>query len=82
MVDPTATHRCAADDCDEQISHDHLMCRIHWYRVPQDIRNEVWRTFRRIHRDQASYIEARNEAIASLRPDAAPAAPSSQGDLF
>lgn len=73
---------CAADGCDVIVSADHLMCKAHWYRVPQHLRNEVWQTWRRARREPEAYREAREAAIASLRPGARHEAPKPQGSLF
>jgi hypothetical protein len=38
------------------------MCRTHWFRVPKDLRDTIWRT---VKTDFARYWDARNEAIAA-----------------
>lgn len=39
-------HPCRATDC-KQLVHDRLlMCRRHWYLVPQELRYEIWRTYK------------------------------------
>lgn len=77
---------CAATGCTEQVSAEFLMCRNHWFRVPQDIRNKVFQTWRRARRDPEAYQEARSEAIAAAaaytpRPKPAPPEPK-QGSLL
>lgn len=40
------SHRCAAPGCDLVIADRLLMCRPHWFKVPEDIRRRIWRTYR------------------------------------
>lgn len=37
---------CAALGCDTQAGPAQLMCRKHWYQVPQAVRDEVWAAWR------------------------------------
>lgn len=37
---------CQVPRCDEQIDPSRLMCRGHWYRVPKQLRDRVWATWR------------------------------------
>jgi len=32
--------------CNEEIDTSRLMCRHHWYRVPKQLRDHVWATWR------------------------------------
>jgi hypothetical protein len=36
------THACLPPVCARQVSADQLMCREHWYMVPNAIRTAVW----------------------------------------
>jgi hypothetical protein len=36
---------CQVPGCDEQIDPSRLMCRGHWYRVPKQLRDQVWATW-------------------------------------
>jgi len=38
--------RCPVTGCEEQIDPSRLMCRKHWYRVPRQLRDRVWATWR------------------------------------
>jgi hypothetical protein len=35
-------HECPATSCTREVSVDMLMCRQHWYMVPQALRTAVW----------------------------------------
>ena len=59
-------HSCAAPACESQVPNDWLMCKRHWYKVPKDLRDEVWATWRNVKRDPESYRDARERAIKSL----------------
>jgi hypothetical protein len=37
---------CQVPRCDEQIDPSRLMCRGHWYRVPKQLCDRVWATWR------------------------------------
>lgn len=47
-----------------------LMCRAHWWRVPRDIQNEVWRCYRKgqeIRKDPSpEYLAAMAAAIDAV----------------
>lgn len=43
---PQPARRCAVSGCSEQIDPSRLMCRDHWYRVPRQLRDLVWATWR------------------------------------
>ena len=36
---------CQVPSCNEQIDPSRLMCRHHWYRVPKQLRDQVWATW-------------------------------------
>jgi hypothetical protein len=59
-------HDCAAPGCRKSVKSDQLMCKRHWYKVPKDLRDEVWATWRNVKRDRESYHDARDRAIKSL----------------
>lgn len=59
-------HECAAQGCTQRVTNDMLMCKHHWFKVPSDIRNKVWATWRNVKHDRQAYEEARDEAIKSL----------------
>ena len=37
---------CPAPGCGNQISLSRLMCRVHWYQIPRQLRDRVWATWR------------------------------------
>lgn len=39
-------NKCPVEGCTGKRYQGHLMCRKHWYEVPQPLRTEVWRTWR------------------------------------
>jgi len=39
-------HKCAAEGCEKIVPSDMLMCRKHWFKVPKDIRDRVWASYR------------------------------------
>jgi hypothetical protein len=43
---PQRACRCPVSGCSEQIDPSRLMCRDHWYRVPRQLRDLVWATWR------------------------------------
>jgi hypothetical protein len=40
------SHHCHARGCKIHIRPELLMCRSHWFMVPERLRTEVWRTYR------------------------------------
>lgn len=38
-------HPCPIVVCHERCPHHNLMCRGHWFLVPEDLRTEVWRAY-------------------------------------
>lgn len=56
-------HKCAADGCSVMVSHRMLMCLADWKRVPRDLQEEIWRTYRKADQDGRAqltrpYVEA------------------------
>jgi hypothetical protein len=43
---PRQAGRCPVPGCGDQIDPSRLMCRRHWYRVPRQLRDQVWATWR------------------------------------
>lgn len=41
----TRTHECHWPECGEQVPPAKWGCRYHWYCLPRDIRNEIWRAY-------------------------------------
>jgi hypothetical protein len=43
---PQSAYRCPVSGCTEQVDPSRLMCRGHWYRMPRQLRDLVWATWR------------------------------------
>lgn len=67
---PGLPHRCPARGCPAQIPQTMLFCRRHWFVVPKDMRDEIWRLYRAEAGSQAhraacfEAIEFVNERLA------------------
>lgn len=59
-------HGCPIKGCPADIPSRLLMCRDHWYLVPRELRDEVWRTHREHGVLSAEYSAARDAAIAAV----------------
>lgn len=60
---------CAAKNCERTIDVDMLMCREHWYEVPQALRSDVYealRLWRRGNYTLGQLREVQDKAIASV----------------
>lgn len=42
-----ATHPCHWPNCPKRVARERLMCREHWTILPKDIRNAIYRGFRK-----------------------------------
>lgn len=55
-------HRCHKRTCDRFVPASMLACKPHWYELPQELRTEIWRTYRKGQevdkRPSAEYLEA------------------------
>jgi len=90
-VNPADDQQCPVPGCTARVrSPQQLMCRVHWFAVPVEIRSRVWSAWRRWRRDfmereaLKDYKSARNAAISAASgkaPDAvaAFAAPADVG---
>lgn len=38
-------HPCPISVCEEPVPDDKLMCKTHWFMVPERLRNAVWRAY-------------------------------------
>lgn len=61
-------HCCHAKGCKIEVKPELLMCPKHWFMVPADIRNEVWKHYRAGQCDDknpsAAWHKAADAAIA------------------
>lgn len=65
-------HKCAADGCQVMVSHRMLMCLADWKRVPLDLQQEIWRTYRRADTEGRArltpqYLEAVRKCQAAVK---------------
>lgn len=63
MTDDT-THPCPKEGCPERIPFGTMACRIHWYGLPNALRNWVNRCWR--NGDIRGTLEARKEVVRVL----------------
>jgi hypothetical protein len=56
---------CPIDGCTERHARTKLMCRDHWYMVPKELRDAVWKAYRGAGVFSEEYAEARDAAIAA-----------------
>lgn len=38
---------CPIDGCGQMVAHEVLMCKPHWYQVPEELRVRIWRHWHR-----------------------------------
>lgn len=61
---------CAARGCHREVKATMLMCSEHWFQVPKEIRDRIWRQFARKQRGVAGasreHYRACVDAIQSL----------------
>lgn len=63
------SHTCKAVGCTRQVPNCYLMCRKHWYAVPQHIRDRVWQTWAVVQTNgqmTVEYAQAVRDAINSV----------------
>jgi hypothetical protein len=41
----TRSHHCHWPDCDKQVPPAMWGCKVHWFKLPQRLRNKVWATY-------------------------------------
>lgn len=59
------THECPAPGCVTRVRREQLACPPHWYAIPADLRERLWRAWRR--GTDAEHAEARAACVAALR---------------
>ena len=59
------TAHCPIPGCDWVKAPDELLCRTHWRMVPRELRDRVWREFRRL-RGSREHLAACRAAIESI----------------
>jgi len=62
------SHRCPGPGCGAQVPDHLLMCKPDWRRVPINLRDDVWATWRNGRgRGMADHSAAMQAAVNSLR---------------
>lgn len=41
----TRDHHCHWPGCDKQVPPAMWGCKAHWFKLPRDLRNKIWRTY-------------------------------------
>ena len=41
------THQCPAPGCTVRVPQERLACARHWYMLPAELRQQLWRAYRR-----------------------------------
>jgi hypothetical protein len=63
-------HTCHAVGCNAKVPPEMLMCRRHWFMVPQKLRNAAWGTYRTGQcddwRPSAEYCDAAKAAVLAV----------------
>lgn len=57
-------HNCPYEGCTKRIGRDLFACSRHWYMLPEDIRDAIWRAYRR-HGVGPELIAAHERAYAA-----------------
>lgn len=70
-VDPVMDpHKCPVDGCSRSRGDRQLMCKKHWYMVPKELRDNVYRTARRMWDGEGgathAWSEAADAAVAAV----------------
>lgn len=69
MNEAGPVHKCPVQDCTIMVDDRHLMCRVHWRKVPSQIAAEVYRHYHR--KDVNALRLAQNEAVQAVNGRAA-----------
>ena len=56
----SGVRRCPIPRCGYQIDPSRLMCRLHWYLVPKEVRDQVWASWRS---GQGAFSREHGEAV-------------------
>jgi len=62
-------HKCPIDPCPRSVPTEMLMCKEHWFKVPQDLRRQVWAVYKA--GDRRALREINSVAIAVVREETA-----------
>jgi hypothetical protein len=67
---------CPIHGCRSQRRRDQVMCAGHWFKVPRELRDEIWRLCRS-EAGSAAHLTAIRDAIRSVNEQVAELAPTS-----
>jgi hypothetical protein len=56
----SGVRHCPIAGCGDQIDPSRLMCRLHWYTVPKELRDQVWASWQS---GQGAYSRAHRDAV-------------------
>lgn len=59
------TRTCPVEGCTRTHARTKLMCRVHWYMVPKQLRDELWDAYRGQGVLSEEYGETRDKCIAA-----------------
>lgn len=73
MTSPPRT--CPGPDCGRTIKRGMFACKPCWFKIPKEIRNEIWATYRALQRDLSrprveAYREAERKGLEALGAEA------------
>lgn len=67
----TREHTCHWVGCNKQVPPAMWGCSFHWYKLPLNLRNKIWRTYKVGQEEtltpSAAYLEAAKEVDAYIR---------------
>jgi hypothetical protein len=82
----TRAHHCHWPGCDRQVPPAMWGCKIHWYRLPAEIRRDIWNAYRpgqeRTQTPSRAYVEAAQRAQEWIAAYGANVAPSQESRLI
>jgi hypothetical protein len=71
----TRNHECHWPGCQQQVPPATWGCKPHWYRLPKDLRDRIWRAYRpgqeKDGRPSRHYVEVAREVQAWIQANTA-----------
>lgn len=62
-----STHRCPAPGCDVQVADHRLACPWHWFSIPKQLRDDLWRAYKTFGALSKQHLAAVQACVAHLR---------------
>lgn len=62
MANETFRHKCPIEGCTTNVRAVYVMCPIHWFEVPQELRARIWNLYKNA-RGSKEHLAAIREAI-------------------